>query len=105
MQAQVGSQAASESSSVGGWAPSAKVVMGSCMALCDCSLNPQKLRQEDLELGNSLGCGVRPFVSENKRKTREGIHAGSFQSPTTKGSLSSQACSKALRRATEIPHF
>lgn len=76
------------------------------MALCDCNLNPQKLRQEHLELENGLGYVVRLFIDANSKKAREDTcSAGCAQASTIEGSLRSQACLKVLRYATGIPHF
>lgn len=98
------SQAASESSSVSGWTQLAKVdmILNGTMWL---SSQLSEAEAGSLELENTLDYVVRPFISANNKKAREDICAGCVQSPTTKGSLSSQACLKVLRYATDIPHY
>lgn len=74
-----------------GWTPSAKEDMRSCKALCACNLNLQMLKQEHLELENSLGYVVKPFLDANSKKAREDTRAGRVQAPTKNRSLCSQA--------------
>lgn len=91
-----------------GWTPLGKEDTRSCKALCVCNLNLQTLRQEHLELENSLGYVVKPFLDVNSKKAREDIRAGHVQAPTggkKKRSLYSQAGWKLLKCASEIPHF
>lgn len=72
--------------------------MRSCKALCVCNLNLQTLRQEHLELENSLGYVVKPFLDANSKKAREDTYAGRVLAPTkTKGTY--------VPKPAEIPHF